>query len=106
MWFCDFTPVVGHEQGGIRPCLILSDDAFNVSGAGVVFVAPITSRRKGYRTHVEMQPPEGGLSRASFVVTEATRSVSVQRLHHRTGTASPATLAAVSGHLRRLLALR
>ena len=62
VWDVDLNPVIGHEQGGMRPALVVSADGFNKTQAGLVIVVPITSKTKGIRTHVPIDPPEGGLS--------------------------------------------
>src|SRR4051812_30760725 len=54
-------PTVGHEQGGQRPALVVSDDSLNRSPAGVVIVAPITGTDRNIPAHVRVTPPEGGL---------------------------------------------
>ena len=66
IWMIDLDPTRGHEQAGKRPALIVSDDVFNSGPAGLVIVLPLTTKSKGVRSHVAVQPPEGGLrNRAS-----------------------------------------
>ena len=105
IWFGDLDPMVGHEQAGERPVLVLSSDAFNRSPAGLVVIAPITTRLRGIPWHVLVSPPEGGLTRPSAILCEALRSVSQQRLQYRLGTASGATMQAVQDRLRILMNL-
>jgi mRNA interferase MazF len=71
----------------------------------LVVVVPLTSVDKRIPLHVEIEPPEGGLSRRSWVKPEDVRSVSVERLGVRLGSVSAATLATVEGRLRVLLDL-
>ena len=61
IWMIDFDPTRGHEQAGKRPALVVSDDVFNAGPAGLVIALPLTSKAKGVRSHVAVQPPEGGL---------------------------------------------
>jgi mRNA interferase MazF len=105
IWFVDLAPIRGHEQGGTRPCLIISADLFNHGPADLVIVVPITSRDKGIRSHVRIDPPEGGLRTPSFVKAEDIRSVSKARLLHRSGLVLPFTLNTVLEQLRILLDL-
>ena|SRR5579862_4668786 len=105
VWLLDLNPVRGHEQGGTRPALIVSADAFNHGPADLVVVVPITSRAKGIPSHVPIEPPEGGLPRRSYIKCEDIRSVSRSRLVRRCGAVSPATIAAVEDCLRILLVL-
>lgn len=105
VWRVDFGTPRGHEQGGIRPALVLSVDPFNTSAADLVVVLPITTRRKGILWHVEVQPPEGGLRATSYIKCEDIRSVSKDRLLQRWGTVSDVTMAAVEDRTRTLLGL-
>jgi len=105
MWMIDLDPTRGHEQAGKRPALIVSDDTFNTGPAGLVIVLPLTTKSKGVRCHVPVQPPEGGLRKPSFIKCEDVRSVAVERLSRRMGSVSPATMEAVALRLRILMDL-
>ncbi|MBD2692853.1 type II toxin-antitoxin system PemK/MazF family toxin [Anabaena catenula] len=105
IWFVDLNPVRGHEQAGKRPCLIISVDLFNQSPSGLVVVLPITSKYKGIPFHVEVNPPEGGLSLQSFIKCEDVRSISVERLTNKLGVVSEQILAEVEERLRILMGL-
>ncbi|HLJ57953.1 MAG TPA: type II toxin-antitoxin system PemK/MazF family toxin, partial [Chthonomonadaceae bacterium] len=105
VWMLNFDPTVGHEQGGTRPAVVVSDDTFNLGPAGLVIVLPVTSRSKRIRTHVEVVPPEGGLTLTSYIKCEDIRSVSKQRLVDRLGSVSPLTLAEAEDRLRILIGL-
>ncbi len=80
IWTADFSPTIGREQAGLRPCLIVSADGLNRSRAELVIVLPITSKAKGIPSHVEVNPPEGGLTVRSFIKCEDIRSISTTRL--------------------------
>jgi mRNA interferase MazF len=95
----------GREQSGTRPALIVSVDGFNQSGAELVIVLPLTSRKKKVRTHVEILPPEGGVTVPSYIKCEDVRSLSTERLLRCMGTVSDVTLAEVETRLRLLLGL-
>lgn len=105
VWLVDLDPVRGHEQAGRRPALVVSVDALNQSAAELAIVLPITSRRKNVRSHVPVQPPEGGLDRISFVKCEDVRSVSTIRLDRRLGAVGSETMRSVEDRLRLLLDL-
>ncbi|MGC8640664.1 MAG: type II toxin-antitoxin system PemK/MazF family toxin [Isosphaeraceae bacterium] len=105
VWQVDLNPVIGHEQGGRWPALIVSADGFNKSRAGLVMVVPLTSVAKGIRTHVPIHPPEGGLNLPSFAKCEDLRSASVERLAKRGGQASEETMRKIEDLLRLLLNL-
>ena len=103
IWLADLDPVLGREQGGRRPVLILSVNAFNGGPSSLVVVVPVTSRDRGIPSHVPIVPPEGGLAKVSYALTEAVRSISKQRLTRRWGSLSPQTLFAVEEWIRTLL---
>lgn len=105
VWMLNFDPTRGHEQAGTRPALIISVDLFNAGAAELVIVLPITSRSKGVRSHVAIQPSEGGLSVASFIKCEDVRSIAKERLIRRLGVVSARTLVEVEDRLRVLLQL-
>ena len=98
-------PTKGREQAGMRPALIISVDLFNDSAAELVVAVPITSKAKGVPLHVEVEPPEGGLTLKSFVKCEDVRSISTSRLVRRMGSVSAGTITSVEDKLRILLGL-
>jgi len=105
IWMIDLAPTRGHEQAGKRPALVVSHDVFNAGPAGLVIVLPLTSKSKGVRSHVAVEPPEGGLRKRSFIKCEDVRSVAVERLGRRLGAVSRATMEAVAMRLRVLMDL-
>jgi len=105
VWYAELDPVVGREQGGRRPALIVSGDAFNSGPAELVLAIAITSTYRAVRWHVPVQPPEGGLRLPSFIKCEDVRSISKERLGRRLGEVTDATMAEVEEILRALLLL-
>lgn len=105
IWLINLDPTTGREQAGTRPALVMSADIFNRGYADLVFIIPITSKAKSIRSHVPLLPPEGGLNLPSFIMCEAMRSVSKQRLIKRLGVISQATMAEVEDRLKILLDL-
>lgn len=105
VWSVDLDPTRGREQQGKRPALIVSTNGFNKSPADLVVLIPITSKGKGIPWHVEIDPPQGGVKTKSFIMCEAVRSVSKERLVQRWGAVSAATLDDVEDRLRILFDL-
>jgi mRNA interferase MazF len=68
-------------------------------------VVPITSKGKGIATHVDIAPPEGGLTAASFVIAEQTRCIAKQRWKRKMSEVTPEAMAAVERVLRAVLDL-
>lgn len=100
-----FDPIVGHEQGGPRPALIVSADAWNGPPGDLVTVLPVTSKPRNLPSRVRITPPEGGLTKVSWAICEQVRTVSTRRLLKPLGSVTPRTMQAVSDNIRMLLDL-
>jgi mRNA interferase MazF len=84
----------------------LSSSIGSIHGpADLVVVLPITSRGRKQPIHVRVTPPEGGLSKLSFIKCEDIRSVAKQRLQQFYGPVSEQTMADVETRIRILLSL-
>ncbi len=105
IWMVNLDPTQGREQAGIRPFLVVSVDLFNHGAAELVVGIPITSKAKNIPLHVEINPPEGGLSLTSYAKCEDIRSISTARLKKRLGRISPQTIDAVEDRLKIILGL-
>lgn len=94
-------PVIGSEQGGIRPVLIVQNDMGNRHSPTVI-VAAITSRMKkpGMPTHVPLSAAECGLKQDSVVLMEQVRTLEKTRLTKYLGAVPPATMRRVDEALR------
>ena len=86
----DLDPVVGSEQGGVRPVVIIQNDTGNLHSPTVI-VAAITTRRKkpGLPIHVPISAEESGLRQDSVVLTEQVRTLEKSRLSRHLGTLTP-----------------
>jgi mRNA interferase MazF len=105
IWLADLDPTRGHEQAGKRPVLVISADLLNSGPAELVIVLPTTTVYKGIISHVEVNPPEGGLDRKSYIKCEDIRSISKERLTAKLGRVSSETMTAVQDGVRILLNL-
>jgi mRNA interferase MazF len=87
LFFADLSPVVGSEQGGIRPVLVVQNDVGNRYSPTII-VAAVTSQtgKAKLPTHVELKATQGGLSKNSVVLLEQLRTIDKQRLKERIGT--------------------
>jgi mRNA interferase MazF len=92
VWSVLLDPIVGHEQGGMRPALVISNDAFNRLPHGLCIIAPITRTDRHLPTQFAIQAPEGGLSHDSTIMCDQLRAISVLRLRQRRGRVDQATL--------------
>lgn len=81
VYFADLSPVVGSEQGGTRPVLILQNDIGNRFSPTVI-VAAITAQIQKAKlpTHVEINAKKYGFERDSVILLEQIRTIDKQRL--------------------------
>lgn len=86
IYYADLSPVVGSEQGGVRPVLIVQNDVGNKHSPTVI-AAAITSQRDKTKlpTHIELNSHGCGLSRDSVVLLEQIRTLDKKRLKEKMG---------------------
>ncbi|MBR6392836.1 MAG: type II toxin-antitoxin system PemK/MazF family toxin [Eubacterium sp.] len=86
IFYADLSPVVGSEQGGVRPVLIVQNDVGNRFSPTVI-AAAITSRqdKNNLPTHIEVDARGCGLSKDSVVLLEQVRTIDKQRLREKMG---------------------
>lgn len=84
IYYADLRPVVGSEQGGVRPVLIIQNDAGNRHSPTVICAA-ITSRMNKAKlpTHVEISTKECDISKDSVILLEQIRTIDKQRLKEK-----------------------
>ena len=90
IYYADLSPVVGSEQGGIRPVLIVQNDIGNRYSPTVI-AAAITSRttKNDLPTHIFVDASTCGLTRTSIVLLEQMRTLDKRRLRERMGELAP-----------------
>ena len=86
MFYADLSPVVGSEQGGIRPVLIVQNDVGNKYSPTVI-AAAITSQtgKNKLPTHIAIDSREFGLKSDSVVLAEQIRTIDKSRLKEKIG---------------------
>ena len=86
IYYADLSPVVGSEQGGMRPVLIIQNDVGNRYSPTVI-AAAITSRmgKTKLPTHIDVHADRAGLSRDSVVLLEQLRTLDKRRLKEKMG---------------------
>ena len=86
IYYADLSPVIGSEQGGMRPVLIIQNDTGNKHSPTVI-AAAITSQINKARlpTHIELEAKNYGLSKDSVVLLEQIRTIDKRRLKERMG---------------------
>lgn len=86
IYYADLSPVIGSEQGGVRPVLVVQNDVGNKYSPTVI-VAAVTSQinKAKLPTHVEISANGHGLVKDSVVLLEQLRTIDKKRLKERVG---------------------
>ncbi len=86
LYYADLSPVIGSEQGGIRPVLVIQNDIGNKYSPTVI-AAAITSKLNKAKmpTHIELSSREYGLEKDSVILLEQIRTIDKSRLREKIG---------------------
>ena len=86
LYFADLSPVVGSEQGGIRPVLVVQNDIGNKYSPTII-AAAITSKLNKAKlpTHIELASKDYGLEKDSVILLEQIRTIDKTRLKEKIG---------------------
>lgn len=86
IYYADLSPVVGSEQGGVRPVLVIQNDIGNKYSPTVI-AAAITSRinKAKMPTHIELTAKDYGLNKDSVILLEQIRTIDKKRLREKIG---------------------
>lgn len=97
IYYADLSPVVGSEQGGIRPVLIVQNDVGNRFSPTVI-AAAITSQKDKNKlpTHIQVNANDSGLSKDSIVLLEQVRTIDKQRLKEKMGRLDDASMSRIN----------
>ena len=100
IYYADLSPVVGSEQGGMRPVLIVQNDTGNRHSPTVI-AAAITSQtgKAKLPTHIELSGHSVGLNGDSVILLEQIRTLDKSRLRERMGRLDENTMSAVDNAL-------
>lgn len=101
IFYADLSPVIGSEQGGIRPVIIIQNDIGNKYSPTVI-VAAITSQinKAKLPTHVEISSEEYGLNKDSVVLLEQVRTLDKKRFKEKIGHMTDSDMEKVDRALR------
>ena len=107
IYYADLSPVVGSEQGGMRPVLIVQHDVGNRYSPTVI-AAAITSQQNKARlpTHIEIEARTYGLTKNSVVLLEQVRTLDKRRLRERMGCLDEKAMQRVDGAIAISLGLK
>ena len=101
IYYADLSPVVGSEQGGLRPVLIIQNDIGNRYSPTVI-AAAITSRLGKSRlpTHIDIYAERAGLTKNSVVLLEQIRTIDKRRLKEKMGHLDDDTMRTVNNAIQ------
>lgn len=88
--WAELSPVIGREQAGRRPVVVVSGPEHLALADTLAIVVPVTSVHRGWDNHVPL--PNAGLGVASWAMTEQVRTISRQRIVDTAGWVGPRTL--------------
>ena len=96
LYYADLSPVVGSEQGGIRPVLVVQNDVGNKYSPTVI-AAAVTSKinKAKLPTHIELPTGSYGLAKDSVILLEQIRTLDKRRLKERIGELNETTMTRV-----------
>jgi mRNA interferase MazF len=103
----DLEPTLGHEQRGVRPCVVVSDPEVSATlRFPLVCVVPVTGTAGSGILCPALAPGSSGLRKPSFALVEQLRSIDKRRIRRAYGTLGPDELVAVDEGLALYLGLR
>ena len=90
LYYADLNPVVGSEQGGIRPVLVLQNDVGNKYSPTIIAAATTSRLTKAkLPTHIELDKHQSPLAKNSIVLLEQIRTIDKSRIKEKIGELSP-----------------
>ena len=100
IYYADLSPVVGSEQGGIRPVLVIQNDIGNKYSPTVI-AAAITSQinKAKMPTHIKLAAKDYGLNEDSVILLEQIRTIDKRRLREKIGRIDDGLMASVNNAL-------
>jgi len=101
IYYADLSPVVGSEQGGVRPVLIVQNDIGNRHSPTVI-AAAITSHKDKAKlpTHIPVSADSCGLTKDSIVLLEQIRTIDKRRLKDKMGTLDTGSMTQINNALQ------
>lgn len=105
IYYADLSPVIGSEQGGLRPVVVISNDIGN-RFSPIVIVAAMTSQiKRHYPTSVDLAPMDTGLKQESRICCEQLRTIDKKRLRECIGELTGEAMAQVDAAIKISLSL-
>ncbi len=100
LYYADLSPVIGSEQGGVRPVLVVQNDVGNKYSPTIIAAAVTSQINKAkLPTHIELPAEDYGLNKDSVVLLEQIRTLDKRRLKERIGELPFSTMQKVNSAL-------
>ena len=99
IYYADLSPVVGSEQGGIRPVLVIQNDIGNKYSPTVIAAATSQINKAKMPTHIELAAKDYGLNKDSVILLEQIRTIDKRRLREKIGRIDDGLMASVNNAL-------
>lgn len=106
IFYADLSPVVGSEQDGIRPVLIIQNDIGNKYSPTVIVIAITTRKKANLPTHIPIKEGNFGIEKNSIILVEQVRTIDKIRLREKIGTVDSITMEKVKKALKLSLNIR
>jgi mRNA interferase MazF len=104
--FVSLDPVLGHEQAGVRPCIVVSDpDIAEDQRYPLLCVVPVTGTPGEGALYPRLSPGSGGLRKPSTALVDQVRSIDKRRIHSVFSRLAPEEIAAIDEGLNLFLGL-
>ena len=85
IYYADLSPVIGSEQAGIRPILIVQNDVGNKFSPTIIGIAITSKQKVKLPTHIEIEGTKYGLDKDSVILAEQIRTLDKKRLREKVG---------------------
>lgn len=106
VYWVNLEPVMGSEQGKVRPCVVVQNDLGNQHSPITIVAAITTKTNREFPFTVRISPGDGGLTEESLVLCHHLRSISIQeRIKEKMGRFKPETMRRVDEALKTSLGL-
>ena len=92
IFYADLSPVVGSEQSGVRPIVVIQNDIGNKYSPTIIAVAITSKVKNKMPTHIEIEGAKYGLEKDSVILAEQIRTLDKSRLKEKVGRLDKKTL--------------
>ena len=106
IFYADLSPVIGSEQAGVRPVLVIQNDIGNKYSPTVIVLAITTKNKSNIPTHINVKASECGLEKDSTILVEQVRTLDKIRLKEKIGSLDNETMEKVKKALKISLNIR